>query len=609
MDLRKEAQSFIHHLQILYFEQRDMDTILQMLDDHISWLGAGADEICRSKEAARFALEKEFSEYSDGFRITKSSYETEALPGNIFIVYGSLCAVSNNPEIGDLHNHVSAVCKWSDGEMRLVHLNMSHPDENLMSGEYYVKHTANLNKEFLKRKIEKTSAELMNRNKELEALTDNIPGGVYQCLNDRSFTILNMSKSFLDLFGYTRDEVKDIFNDHFVDMIYPDDRDGVLEISKEQCRRGNTVEFEYRIQKKDGEILWILDRGRLVHTADGQETFYCLLLDITDRKKVEEELRLSLERHRVIMDQATDIIFEWDIRNDSLLFSSNWRKKFGYDPIQTDISRRIPYSDKIFGEDMPAFVKIMEDTAAGTPYSETEFRIMDIRGNKRWCRIRATTQYDGDNHPIKAVGIITDIDNDKKQKEQLMDMARKDALTGLYNKAAIQSIVEDQLRNDKKCSNRMMMIIDVDNFKSVNDTYGHLCGDSLLADIANTLKKLFRSTDYIGRIGGDEFLIFLPDVTGREAATAKAVSVQTAFERIRMSELVKGITCSIGISFGPQEADGYLKMYQEADRALYYMKGHGKSGFAFYDDFADKTSLYIDRAFSSINEKIDSKAF
>lgn len=155
MDLRKEAQSFIHHLQILYFEQRDMDTILQMLDDHISWLGAGADEICRSKEAARFALEKEFSEYSDGFRITKSSYETEALPGNIFIVYGSLCAVSNNPEIGDLHNHVSAVCKWSDGEMRLVHLNMSHPDENLMSGEYYVKHTANLNKEFLKRKIEK----------------------------------------------------------------------------------------------------------------------------------------------------------------------------------------------------------------------------------------------------------------------------------------------------------------------------------------------------------------------------------------------------------------------------------------------------------------------
>ena len=75
---------------------------------------------------------------------------------------------------------MSAVCKWTDGGMRLVHLNMSHPDENLMSGEYYVKHTANLNKEFLKRQIEQTSAELMNRNKELEALTDNIPGGVHQ---------------------------------------------------------------------------------------------------------------------------------------------------------------------------------------------------------------------------------------------------------------------------------------------------------------------------------------------------------------------------------------------------------------------------------------------
>ena len=101
----------------------------------------------------------------------------------------------------------------------------------------------------------------MNRNKELEALTDNIPGGVHQCLNDLDFTILNMSKSFLDLFGYTRDEVKDIFNNHFVEMIHPDDRDSVLEISKEQSRRGNTVEFEYRIQKKDGETLWILESG------------------------------------------------------------------------------------------------------------------------------------------------------------------------------------------------------------------------------------------------------------------------------------------------------------------------------------------------------------
>lgn len=106
-----------------------------------------------------------------------------------------------------------------------------------------------------------------------------------------------------------------------------------------------------------------------------------MLLDITKQKGEREELRLTLERHQIIMDQTTDIIFEWDIAKDAQTFSANWRKKFGYEAIRDSISQRIPMSENIHPNDMPAFIKIMVDSAAGILYSETEFRIRDSYGS------------------------------------------------------------------------------------------------------------------------------------------------------------------------------------------------------------------------------------
>ena len=222
-----------------------------------------------------------------------------------------------------------------------------------------------------------------------------------------------MSESFLSILGYTRQEVKENFNDRFLDLIYPADREEVIKSLKRQLSMGNTVEMEYRVICKNGKVRWVLDRGKLVKSYDGTQTFYCMMIDITQRRQEQEALRLSLERHQVIMNQATDIIFEWDIRKDTLDFSSNWQKKFGYQPIKSRISRKIPSSANIHDADVQAFVKIMQDTAAGVPYSEAEFRIKNISGIYRWCRIRATTQYDEEGKPLKAVGVIADIDQEK----------------------------------------------------------------------------------------------------------------------------------------------------------------------------------------------------
>ncbi|MEG1158277.1 MAG: diguanylate cyclase, partial [Christensenellaceae bacterium] len=305
--------------------------------------------------------------------------------------------------------------------------------------------------------------------------------------------------------------------------------------------------------------------------------------EITYRKREQEELRLRLEQHQIIMNQTTDILFEWDIRNDTVVFSSNWRKKFGYEPIASDISGRIPLSENIHMEDMPAFVKIMKDTSAGVPYSEAEFRIKNIEGRYTWCRVRATAQFDSAGRAIKAVGVILDINEEKKEKQNLQKLAQRDPLTGIYNKTATNALVSRRMEDFDFTVLQALMIIDIDFFKSVNDTYGHMAGDNLLAAVATQLKSHVRGSDVVGRIGGDEFLVYLPNVENEDAALWKAKNLHAALGLLSPEPGTPHITASIGMAVFPHDTVEFSDLYRYADEALYLRKDKGRDGVSVYD--------------------------
>lgn len=420
------------------------------------------------------------------------------------------------------------------------------------------------------------------RQRQMEVLNHNIPGGAHQFKNDDDFTFISMSDSFLSMVGYTREEVETLFHNHFMEMILPKDRDALREATRQQLQKGREIELEYRLVCKSGQPIWILEKGRLLDDGSGEESFFCLLIENTARKQEQEELRLSLERYQIIVDQATDIIFEWDIKKDTLFFSPNWLKKFGYEPICQQISENIPLSRNIHPSDMPAFVKIMEDTAAGVPYSETEFRIKAIGGRYIWCRIRATALFDSEHRAIRAVGVITDISNEKRQVQVLLDMAQRDALTGLYNKATINLLVERCMEDEEPDGMQALFILDVDYFKAVNDNYGHLAGDSLLSDVAETIRKNIRHGDLAGRIGGDEFLIYLPHVSSRKAAMEKAEKLTAAISMLSPEIGAPPISCSVGVAVFSYGELTYQEFYKCADCALYARKKCGRGGVTLY---------------------------
>lgn len=562
MSLEQEALEFLDHVQKLYFEYHNMESLIPFMKDEISWVGTEKQEIYRNLEEIRAALSLKKEEK---YLITHTNYRTQHLSDEMCIVYGEITVEEQYSCITNIKYHVSSVCSKTAEGMKLVHLHTSCPKS--------------------------------------ESFIENIPGGVHKCKYDTDLTLINMSNSFLSIIGYTRKEIKECFHNHYREMIFPVDRSAALTAMKEQLQIGNTIEIEYRIRHKDGKLIWILDKGKLVLSTDGTKNFYCVISDITEQKEEKEELRLSVERHKIIMDQTTDIIFEWNMKEDTLSVSSNWRKKFGFEPIRKNINTAIARSSKIHPDDMDSCLKLMRDSAAGIPYSETEFRIQDILGEFRWCRVRVTVQYDSVGAPIKATGIILNIDEDKRHQQSLIEQARQDSLTGLLNKAASKSKIDEML---KQQSVGILFIIDLDDFKGVNDRFGHLCGDAVLTDVAHILQHLFRTQDVVGRIGGDEFLVFLPELPVLKAEE-KAQEMISALRSITFHHGEEHISCSIGGAAFPRDAVDFYNLYQCADQALYHVKTNCRGGCAVYTTnmFTETVSNGIAR--TAVNTVIESE--
>ena len=179
------------------------------------------------------------------------------------------------------------------------------------------------------------------------------------------------------------------------------------------------------------------------------------------------------------------------------------------------------------------------------------------------------------------IGFIKGIDDRINENLKLYEEARTDSLTKLLNKAYSTQLIQNFIEKKK---NGALFIIDIDNFKSVNDTMGHLFGDEVIVSVANGIKSVFRHTDAVGRIGGDEFMVYMKDITDREAVSKKAEAVCDTVSNIYTGENQKvKISASVGIAIFPEDAGNYSELFKMADHALYFTKNRGKNGFSFFD--------------------------
>ena len=434
--------------------------------------------------------------------------------------------------------------------------------------------------------IENNKKCIEDKNRDLQSLTSNIPGGVYRCrIENEEFFLDFVSGGCLNLLGYENHEFKKVFDKKLIDLVYEQDRQRVVSEITEQLRKSGKYNVEYRLRQKNGNVIWILDNGQIVKSRDGKVLSYNVVINITESKITQEELRLGEERYRIIMSQTEDIIFELNIKEDTVCFSENWENKFNYESTIMDISKKIYETKIIYKDDIKKFGKIINDIIYGDTYQETEIRLRENNDKYIWCKIRITAMFDQNGNIFKAIGAIIDIDEEKKEVEELIFKAQRDSLTGLYNKGIAQNMIEEYIKNEGLKAKGALFVIDVDNFKAVNDNLGHLAGDSVLTDISSMLAEVFNENSIVGRIGGDEFIVFLKNIDSEEFIYKKAKNLLKGFRKNFAGETQDHkVSGSIGIAKYPQHGKSFKELFINADKAVYLAKNKGKDNYCVFEE-------------------------
>ena len=423
------------------------------------------------------------------------------------------------------------------------------------------------------------------RERFFETRMENIIESIQICRNDRRLTMDRVSDGLQKLTGYNEIEIRDNFEDSFLNIIHPDDRKDVRKQIENQLHRGHTIETEHRLLMKDGRNCWVLNKTLEITGADGEAFFCCVLIDITKSKRIEKELRMLAERYRIVMEYTNNVVFEWDARTDHISYSPNCKQKIGFQPISDGLLEKVREASHIHPEDVDALCRMTASLKKGAPYGDIEVRIADAEGRYCWYKIRAVTQKDENGSIYKTVGILSDIDTEKRKAQELEEKADQDSLTLLYNKQAARRNIEQYLERMRSGEQAAMLLIDIDNFKQINDTYGHLFGDAVLQESASELKRLFRSGDVVARIGGDEFLIFMKNIKSHENAVSRAEQIVESFCGIFRKELKeRHPSCSIGITYCPDDGTTYEGLFRHSDDALYTAKRHGKNSYRIYGE-------------------------
>ena len=477
---------------------------------------------------------------------------------------------------------------------------------------------------------------------------------LYQAAND-AIMILDENRSIVEcngkaeqIFGCSREELTSTSFFQFSPEMQPD---GELSVEKADRKvswvlAGFPQKFEWQHVRLDGTVFFVevsLNKVELDHKV----YVMSIMRDITERKDflerlqnqyddlqdaqrelqskhdelssiyeeltaTEEELRTQYEelqssqretqelaqRYMLVLEASNDVIWEWGGSTKLTYYSDRYKELLGYSKDEPGEDIDDIYKT-VHPEDVEKLEKAFkEHIKCKTEYFSAEFRVKLKSGSYKWVMCRGKAIVSDRGEIVHNAGSITDITARKQYEEEIRQLAYYDYLTGLPNRVMIVNQLKSRLgvcSIDGCCGS--VFFIDVDNFKIINDTFGHSYGDRVLIELANKLKLLGREDIIIGRIGGDEFIVVQDAYTDEQNIRELAEKILELFENpIIIEENNFNVTCSIGIALYPKDGSSEEEILKNADLAMYRAKNQGKNNYVLYDarmgaDLAEKIEL------------------
>lgn len=423
------------------------------------------------------------------------------------------------------------------------------------------------------RKLEATILELKEAKDLFKMLFDTIPDATMIISMERG-TILDCNRAFETMMGYSKAELfgkkinaipffKDTQQEkHFFDSV-------------RENMNSNTIFIELKL--KNETQMYVLLSSALV-TIQNERYILSVINDITEMKKLEQNLKHSEERHRLLADNAGDVIWTMDLKGNFTYISPSVEKLRGYTVeevfAQTTEELLCPSSRSYLEDGLKRATTLIENNMPFEIFrGDVEQPCKD--GTTVWTDLTVSGIYDKENHFIGMLGVSKDITERKRMEEEIKRLSETDRLTLLYNRSKLDRVLSQEIERlrtmESVCT---VILVDLDHFKRVNDTWGHLAGDVVLQEVSQILKEEIGSTHTVGRWGGEEFLIIMP-FSNEKDGKLLAEKIRMKIEKHSFSE-AKHITASFGVA---QTKGSFheVELIGKADAALYEAKRRGRN--------------------------------
>lgn len=417
-------------------------------------------------------------------------------------------------------------------------------------------------------------AELMRTNHQLRDTLESITSGFFSIDHNDVFTYVNRLAE--PLLQRTREELlgQNIW------QALPELQSGkFLHFYQQAVTQQGAVKFE--------EFYPSLNCWLEVHAYPSASGLSVYLHDISDRKRTEEALWETKERYALAIMGANDGIWDWNLLSNQIYFSPRWKAMLGYS--ESDLGNHPQdWFNLIHPQDAERVkLNLMLHQQGQTQHFEQEYRIQHKNGSYRWVLSRGIAVRDSEGIPYRMAGSLTDNTERQLAEQQLLHDALHDPLTGLPNRTLFMDRLGQVIRQARRRSDYRFAIlfIDLDRFKVINDSLGHLAGDHLLIDLSERLLTCLRPDDTVARLGGDEFVILIDDLQGTQDATQVASRIKELLERpFSLNGQVVFTSASIGITLSTAQHTAPQDYLRNADIAMYQSKNAGGDRYTLFTD-------------------------
>ncbi|MBQ8278265.1 MAG: EAL domain-containing protein [Roseburia sp.] len=396
---------------------------------------------------------------------------------------------------------------------------------------------------------------------------------------NKGFHVIEGNTAFFKIVGYSKTEMIGQQMDLF-DLIVPVDRESLRAVIEESREKGKSKQVEVKIRRKDGELRCVVLQSGLFRKMDDKFYFNIILWDITERKVLEDELRLLNEQYTLLQEISNEVPMEYDVAQRRYKIPVRFKDSLDGETVQYVSQEQA--IQQMHPDDTEAYLKAYEEASRHEIQGSIEFRIHMKAAPEEWLWRRTIykSMVGPDKKIVRIIGKTYDVSADKLRQQQLTAEARLDQQTRLLNKIETQRLVDEYLAQNEPGAH-VLFVIDIDHFKKINDTFGHTIGDTIIADMSHKIRESFRNTDIVGRIGGDEFVVFMKATTESFARKKAELLCKNAQKVIYGGAEKLQVTVSVGGAVYGKDGTTYAELFDSADEAMYTVKTAGRDGFRF----------------------------